>query len=309
MAQAARKPYLLTVLTGPNAGAQEKLSRGRFTIAGEGNADFILDGVTGPHLQIAIVKGRIRLLSERDDVRILGVTRCVRGVACITDLPATIEVGAGVQIHLCQQVAAKKPRGLIKRSLATVGCLALIAAVALAVAGPRNPLFGEAMASILAPAAPEPAQTELAAVTPLPAQEPARVPVVPVPTLEDARTMLEARIAKDGLDDLNIVTSDGALRVTGTISELKASAWGAIRVAYEKKFGQIAPMLAKVDKVPEVAPVAIASIWLGDTPEFSTPEGDVMRIGDETESGWTIIAITPAFVALERGEQRAMVEL
>lgn len=307
MAQADRKPYLLTVLTGPNAGAQEKLSRGRFTIAGDGNADFLLDGISTPPLEVAIVKGRMRLLSDRDDIRILGVGRCVRGVATITELPATVEIGGAVQIHLCQQAATKKPRGMVRRTLATVGCLALIGAVVLGVAGPRNPVFGEAMANILSPAAPEQAATQLAAITPAPvaAPQPARV----MPTLDDARAMLDARIAKDGLDDLNITASDGALRVTGTISKRKASAWGAIRVAYEKQFGQIAPLLTNIEEVPEVAPVAIASIWLGSTPEFTTPQGEVMGIGDETESGWTVIAITPAFVALERGEQRAMVEI
>jgi hypothetical protein len=306
MANATRKPYLLTVLTGLNAGAQEQLSRGRFTIAGSGSADFLLDGLEGPSLQLAIVKGRMRVLSDRDDLRVIGLGRVVPGMAIITDLPATLQIGPDIQLHVCQQATAKKRPSIVRRVLTTVGCLAVLGAAGLTIAGPQNAVFGEAVANILAPA--EPAPSEVARHTETAPQEPTVAPA-PALTLDDALAMLKERVAKDGMSNLVIEASDGAIRVTGSIRKLKASAWGATRIAYERQFGQIAPLLADISETTEGAPVAISAIWLGAVPEFSTPEGDILRVGDLTATGWTIIAITPTFVALERDSDRAMVEL
>lgn len=310
MAKTAKNPYLLTVLTGPNAGAQERLSSGRVTLSGELGADFVLDGLDGPSIQLAIAKDRLRVKSERDDLVVSGKARVAPGVASITALPATLELAGNIQIHLCREAAPKKRKSAMRRLATAALCLVAIGAATLTVKAPSPGFFGEAMASILTPPEPQDvAALEVApdAQAPSEGELPAQVPVA-LPTLEDARTEMMEQIKAADLRRLRATIDDGALRVVGTITDTQSDAWHDIRRGYEKRYGQIAPLLAKITEEVEVAPVTIMAIWLGETAEFSTAQGDILRQGDVTRSGWTVTGISATAVRLTRGDQEAQVD-
>ncbi|MEM9341906.1 MAG: EscD/YscD/HrpQ family type III secretion system periplasmic domain-containing protein [Pseudomonadota bacterium] len=300
MAARGKRDYLLTVLTGPNAGAQQTLTKRRVTLSASGTSDFYLDGLDEGDVEITVAKDRVRVASDRGDVALHGKPPPPSGQALIAQLPATFDLGHVAQINISTS-GGTASRG--------AGRLVGIAAVLLLFAGGGVALqssLGQGFITEVVASTPDTVtytQAPIATTAPV-EEEPAR----PKVTFDDARTALENAVENAGLDGLTLRSETGVIRVTGTINKSRLGAWNEIRKAYDSQFGLIGPLLVNITEESDAPPLAVASVWLGENPQITTRDGTVMGIGDGTESGWKLSVIEATSVKLTRGRQTIVIE-
>lgn len=299
MATRGKRDYLLTVLTGPNAGAQQTLTKRRVTLGTSGATDFFLDGLDGD-VEVTVANDRVRVASDRGDVALHGKPPPPAGQALIAQLPATFDLGRVAQINI-----STSGRPAPRRAGRLVGAAAVLT---LLVGGGYALTLGQGLISEVFASTPDTITytqpAAVAAAEPEPAAEPER----PRVTFDDARTALENAVEDAGLDGLTLRAETGLIRVTGTINKSRVGTWADIRKAYDSQFGLVGPLLVKITEESDAPPLAVASVWLGENPQITTRDGVVMSLGDGTESGWKLSAIQATSVELTRGRQTIVIE-
>lgn len=318
MGRATQSPYLLTILTGPNAGAQQRLTSRRVMLGASDVADFILDDFEGPDVELTVSKDRIRFKTDRDGLRVIGAEPAEPGLPIYCDLPATVQLTDRIQANICCTHPTRKT-GALTRMAAAVGVLAVLGAGGyVAMQSGQFDVISDANAGVnpTEEIAPEELSGELVAARLARFDEAAtQEPAAEVATQEttrltqaDAEEMLLKALSDAGLSGLEAKAEGGVLRVKGLLSDARKSDWRAIRDQYDGQFGNIAPLLLEIEEDAEGPPLAIASIWLGDAPEVITRGGDILKTGDTTEGGWLISEITAGAVHLERGRQSIVID-
>lgn len=303
MTTAGEFSYILTVLTGPNAGAQERLSKRVLRVGASRDADIILDDFTGPDVEISVSRGKLRVRSERDEVRCETGQSATPGKPLFTDMPATLHLDDHIQINLSAALAARPGRRGARFGTVVAAALLIGGAVLGAQQTMGIQIFPDATASVTPLPDPQIAAVKKAAE--MVREAPASAPRI---TSLDAAEALEAAVKGAGLEGLDIVSDMGVLRVSGLYSVAQKGEWQRIRKAYDTKFGHVAPLLISIEEESNAPPLAIASVWLGDTPEVTTRSGEVLMLGQVTETGWRVADIKPSAVYLERGRQRIAID-
>lgn len=309
MGSAGDFTYVLTVLTGPNAGAQERLDKRRFRIGSSSEADFILDDFEGPDVEISVARGKLRVVSERDEVQCQSGKTCLPGKPLFTDMPATLRLDDRVQINLSAACAAKTRRSsglrigaMVVMAAALVGGVVYAAQQAQVLKTSKDAMSYQALAFDSEQAAIESAA---AIVT----DKPEPKIVEPQVTTADAADALGQALAAAGLTGIEVTPDLGVIRVSGLYSPSQKSDWTQVRDIYEAEFGHIAPLLITIDQEDTVKPpLAVASVWLGEKPELTTRSGKVFSIGQVTETGWRVSEIMHKAVLLERGSQKIVID-
>ena len=324
--------YLLTVLTGPNAGAQVDLAARKISVGASHEDDVILDGFVGPSIEIAVSKDKMRVLTARDDAAVIDAGPIKAGKPSYANLPATVQASRNIQINLCRKQAVR-PRRSYKWAIAACLVLGLGIGGHFALGSGNLATISNAFAKIDRSAMPfenldaemiESIEPEAVAAYPedmaraMNAEnialdeivpEPAALPVaVPKPTESDALADLNGQIEEAGLTGLSAELESGMMRVSGIVMKSQTNAWKRVRDAYDGQFGQVAPLLVSMTEEADTPPVTVSSVWLGDQPELSTRDGQILRKGDTTESGWIVTVIAASEVHLERGKQRVVIE-
>lgn len=310
---ARSKPFLLTVLTGPNAGASAKFAEGRLRIGGGDEDEIVLAGLPPACLTLRTSGGRLAAVAGTEGVSShdagsgQDVALVKDGTVFKTELPATLRLNSETMITISRLGASRH------LSLG-VGAAAGVAAATLAVGLWAGAYFGDV---------PGPGQARAAALQPEPAAlasapAPAAAPAAePEPEIEAdlqhiscdsacataAVDALQETLIDAGLDGLSVVPSDGVLRVRGELQSDRIEQWRDIRARFETEFGQALPLIVEIGEGAPDPVLSISSVWLGAAPEIRTKSGKVLRIGDATGDGWTISSIAKGEIVLQRGER------
>ncbi len=292
-------PFLITVLTGPNAGAQVQRDAGTLTIGAGPADDIVIDGLAPGALRLGLSANQARLRPAAQHAVMANYrTNCAAGAVTNMPLPVHLQIDDITAVHLCRIVPERRTWsaalpmvfvGLI------AGGLGMVATTKIDLGPP---------ADAYAIAASSPAQNEK-----LPAE--AAVPEVVVATCDDCIAEAAAAMRKflddRGLGMLTVSSDAEVVRVTGNYGAGKAADWSAAYLAYDQAWASRVPMIASVgDAVPE-APFAVASVWLGDVPELRTRTGETFRIGDQTKDGWVIDKIAAGQVDIVRATTRLQI--
>lgn len=307
--------FVLTVLTGPNAGASVPLSAGRTSIGCGQDDALILDGMAPGHLSLTLDGQRARIGAGADGVAVgdaaPNVVDLPRGKAHIATLPVMVRLNDETTVNLACRSAGNGNRVSLKAA-GIGGALMLLGGLLIGLQLPPG--------THIAPVTPA-----LAAISP-DAARPSPVPVpVPLPAAVEAKPqkvqasprieqclgdcqtaaaeMLRARMADAGLDGLTLTVDGDVLRVSGALPEGREAAWTDLRRSFETEYSRSLPLLVDTGAGPSAPSLAVSSIWLGGTPELRTKAGDVLRIGDSTKDGWTVKGIAQGRIDLVRGEQ------
>lgn len=326
MTAVSEQPYVLTVLSGPNAGACEVLEARKFTIGGSDGAEFQLDGFLGPDVTIAFAKDRFRIQTERKDVAIAdGATggdlakANLAGGDLIARLPAQVRLSDQVDIEL--RLARKPAEGYSRSSivaitggigLCAIGILTAIQAGQLPVVSGAN--AGHPPGELEAKAAADKAAADGLAKAQAGADDGAARDAAPEVgkestkyLTEGARAYLEQAIAEMGLA-LNVAADKGVLHVTGSVMKSQQLIWRSMREDYDRIHGNDVPLALSVKETNDKPPIAIASVWLGGRPQLTTRSGKSYRVGDKTDNGWTVSAIKEGSVELTRGRHSVVID-
>lgn len=302
MAQ-SNSAFVLTVLTGPNAGASVPLSAGRTSVGCGQDDALILDGVAPGHLSLNLDGQRARIGAGADGVAVgdaaLDVVPLAPGTARIATLPVMIRLNDDTTVNLACRTAATGNRVSL-RAAGIGGAMLLLGGLLIGLQLPPGTQLAPATAA-LAAASPETVPAP-AAVAVKPHSSP-RIERCLGACQEEAAAMLRARMATAGLDGLTLAVDGEVLRVSGVLPEDRADAWTDLRRSFETEYSRSLPLL--VDSAAGTAgpSLAVSSIWLGGTPELRTKSGEVLRIGDSTKDGWTVDSIAKGSIRLSRGEQ------
>lgn len=311
------EPYLLTVLTGPNAGAQIALPARRTSIGGGLSSGVILDGVPDTALDLSLTRNRARVQVAVDGIDIHGVGPCRPGSASVMSLPVVMSLNDATQIHVCRTAPDLPPRQHRRFSRLAI----LAAAIGLGGIGvsyvldlPGLPaqanVAGLIPAATVTPGTPQTATEPATLAIPQTVTRPAEIPQIdPAATVEAARVSLETAGAEAGLIGLKISADSETVRVSGSYGTDQAPAWTRLRRAYDTEWGARVPLiLGNLTVAEAVAPIAIASALLSDPREVVTRDGTTYRIGDITDAGWTVTSIELDSVGLSKGEAAVEIE-
>ncbi|AGT08870.1 SctD/MshK family protein [Paracoccus aminophilus] len=307
---AETKPFLLTVLSGPNAGASARFAPGKLSIGGGAGDQIILAGVAPGCLALRASAAHLRLVAKVEGLRL-----DEGGLGELHELPPEhpVEIALPVTLQLNDETAIllTQPGAVARAGIslqAGVGIFALTLAAGLwlgaefggGAARPTLMPLAQAEAATLTPEAPKTAlPTRLAATSP-------RLVCGP-DCVSEATAALAARLGEAGLSGLHLTSEAGVLRVRGTLSRDQAESWRQIRARFESDHGQSLPLISEIAEGQPAPVLAVASVWLGARPELRTKSGTVLRIGDMTNDGWRIEAISRSEIALARGDERLAV--
>ncbi|SMO45124.1 SctD/MshK family protein [Paracoccus laeviglucosivorans] len=310
------KPYLLTVLTGPNAGAAAGFAPGKISIGGGADDQIILSGVAPGSLALRAAEHRLRLAASAPDIAFHDaqtgeLTQMGQGAVHELPLPATLHLNEQTTIVL-SRLGPPQRRGI---GLQTgLGIAALAMALGLWIGaqfgGPANLALAALPEAANSIAAPPDAPDQQAVIRA--ARNAALVATSPriecgADCVANVAAAFEERLAQAGLEGLSLAVDQGVLRVTGTLTPEQAEIWRQLRARFESENGQSLPLITKISEGEPEPVLAVASVWLGKTPEIRTKGGTILRIGDETGDGWTVDAITREAIRLSRGERHMIV--
>ena len=320
-------PFLLTVLTGPNAGASVGFAGGRTRLGGGRDDKIVLAGVPPGAITFSAEGNRLRLIAKAEGLALRDIETGGDRALVASDkvqefgLPATLRLNHETTVNI-SRLTPEKLRGTGRMKWLGAGAILLAAGLWLGAnlgdsVPPESP--GEPSIARLSevPSAPGPEPVEAS-----PPVEPAAEPVLEQPTeiaaepaspaeteacdaacLQTRMEGFQLRLDEAGLDGLKIAAEGGVLRVSGTIASDQAATWRDVRARAEAELGQSLPLLVQITEGAPEPVLAIASVWLGKTPEIRTKAGKVLRIGDTTDNGWTVSDISKNGVELKRGER------
>lgn len=302
--------FLLTVLTGPNAGASAALNGGRCQIGGGPDDDIILEGVPAGALAIALKDQRLRMQARGAGISLMDGRHAQTlpdGQARIGTLPAMLRLTQDTTVAISRarpDTASRMPlRMAVLLAAVTLGT-GLLIGLQIPPGTARLPGL-EAQAARLDPIPHPPIQ---AATGTAPTQITAGALQATSPRLtacigtcqSDAAEALRTRLAAAGLEGLQVAPSDGVLRVSGVMPADKASHWRELRSQFETDFGRSLPLIVDIANGTDTPALAVASVWLGGNPELRTKTGQTLREGDRTADGWTVNRITSGRISLSR---------
>lgn len=289
-------PYLLTVLSGPNAGAELALSGARRTLGGSATQDIRLDGLADEALLFAMERDRLAL---RPGAGVVIATRdgatLAPGRTAHLPLPAHLTVDGRVSLHLCR---LHQPRSFLARRLP-----ALAAAAAVLCA------FGFGFGTLLSTSGLATASIATQVVSPPVEQAPRPQPAPCVPTCaEAAAEAFHALVEEAGLVGV-IASPDGdILRVSTQGIAQGDPRWAEVRTVYDSVWAARVPLLVDRARPVPKAPFAVQSVWLGTPAEVTTRDGAVYRAGSIVPGGWTIEAIRSGSIDLRSGATQIRIE-
>lgn len=289
-------PYLLTVLSGPNAGAELPLSGTRRTLGGGATQDIRLDGLADEALLFAIERDRVALrpcagveITTRDG------TVLTQGRTARLPLPAHLTIDGRVALHLCR--LHQRRSFLARRLPALAAAVAVLCAMGFGF-GTLLSTSGLATASIapqsVAPLAPQPTHPR-----PAPCD---RV------CIADAAEAFHALVEEAGLVGV-VATPDGdILRVSTQGIAQGDPRWAELREAYDATWAARVPLLVERTRPVPKAPFAVQSVWLGTPAEVTTRDGATYREGSTVPGGWTIESIRSGSIDLRSGATQIRIE-
>lgn len=324
--------FLLTVLSGPNAGASAALPKGSGVIGGAAGDSVVLDGVAPSALRIVLDGQRMRVQAAADGLALIEgrTTRALaNGQAHIGALPAILRLGPDTTIAISRAHPQTTGQVPLRRAV-FITAIALMAGLVAGVQMPsesggfpgleafaarhENPdlasfpkvsgtgISGFGAAGMDA-ASPTPTRADPAPATRLHSTSP-RLRACAQTCQKEAATTMQHRLEKAGLDGLQITPGDGVLRVSGTLPAGKSARWRDLRHQFETDFGTSLPLIVDIAQGPDMPVLAVASVWLGTTPELRTKTGQTLRQGDTTTDGWTVTRIERGRIGLTRDARR-----
>lgn len=310
------KPFLLSVLTGPNAGASTAFGTAKMQLGGGREDNIVLAGLSPDCLAFKGDGNRLRIAARSEGLSChdgaTGVPSALPtgGAVYETELPATLRLNSDTVITISRLHADTRRRLGLPASLA-IGAIALSMGLWLGANSPdaASPPETQVAMDSTDPAT-NPTQTAEAAA-------PAAPPDLMTATspkmsctgdcATSAAEGLQTRMQAEGLDGLTLSVEDGIFRVTGALPANKTDVWRQLRANFESDFGQSLPLVVQVHEGDASPILAVSSVWLGKAPEIRTKSGTVLRIGDTTGDGWIIQSIAKGEIELARGSQTTTV--
>lgn len=291
--------FVLSVLTGPNAGASVALPAGHYQLGADSENDIVLAGLQPEAMEMRL-NGATAVLTARSD----GAQLCRSGKKSAlsvgrnlsVNLPATLRLAPEVML----QVASAVDQAPVWRRAQWIGYAAALTAGCWLGANVLAGAGGGGMARAVTdmPDTPEIAAA-VATTSPRMSCDSACV--------DNGARVLNERIAAAGLNGLTLKKEAGILRLSGAILPDQFDTWRLIRTGFEAEFGRSLPLVATIEAGEAKPILAVSSIWLGSTPEVRTKGGNVFHIGDSTNDGWIIRSIEKGKIGLERADQQAEV--
>lgn len=294
-------PYLLTVLTGPNAGAELGLSGARKSLGANTKQDIQLDGLPAEALRFMMERNQLVVKPARDvKVAIRGGEIVKAGRSTTLSLPVQLTIDEDVTLHLCR---LQERKGFFARQVPVLAAAACTIAVLGFGFSTLLSTSGLATASALPTSA-----IPTVASSPV-ATEPEREPIsCGSACMEQAADAFRALLDEAGLDGVTVVPETDILRVTTQGIAQGDPRWSSVRHKYDQAWASRAPLLVERAKPITKAPFAVQSVWLGTPAEVTTREGQVYRVGSLVPGGWTIEAIRSGSVDLIQGRDRIRIE-
>ncbi|RMC34921.1 SctD/MshK family protein [Paracoccus alkanivorans] len=310
---ARAKPFLLTVLSGPNAGARTSFAGGKMRIGGGNEDQIILAGVPAGAMTLRADGETLRVQAGAEGIHCHdGATGFAHslptdGKSFETRLPATLRLNDETMIVLSRLgPAASRSSG--RRMMVGVAVVAMVAGlwIGARLDGPAaQGLITQAQASLPADSIPPRERTRPEREAMLTATSPRRECIEDC--IEKAAVSFDERLDEAGLDGLQLVAEQGVLRVTGTMTEGQGETWRRLRARFEADFGQSLPLISEISEGTPEPVLAVSSVWLGKVPEIRTKSGNVFRVGDTTPDGWEIRGISVGEIRMSRNSRNISV--
>lgn len=303
-----KKPYVLSVLSGPNAGASLAMGSGRSIIGNGEDATVMLDTDCEHPIRISLQNNALSIKTDSTSVSFYDGEPIPANTFIKRTLPATVCVDETTVVSF-NKVQHKSN---FRRNLEFAGSMtALVAAFLLSWFGgdliqalsPQNTTMASPIDS--SPNVGEYAlkATAVLEVPQIMAQPDTMLPEDPTVNtgcnadcIHWASVELQDQFKQNDMNGLSIEPATDVIRISGYLPDNKLGTWDVIRKDLETQWGMSLPLIINLSEEPSGPNVVIASVWLGASPEVRTKRGEVLYIGDSTDDGWSLNEVLPGYV-------------
>lgn len=284
----------LTVLSGVNSGAEERIGHRYLSLGGGEEDDLVLDDLPPAAARLRYVGGSVEVEATSVDITD-AETRVGVGKTERFPLPVRLMLGDAVSLYLIETPGPHRTGSDHSGRWVWAG---LAAGVALAVVLLALQLPGGSGG-----------EEPIAAISDVAATEAVEEPSTGCSNCTaEAAAALRAALAETPLTGLKVVEDQGALRVTGSIPDYMDSLWMRVRVTYDSQWASDVPIIADVASSPAELPIVVSAVWLGEVPEIVAANNARYKIGDATAQGWIVDSIDADAIVLTRDGLRLVLD-
>ncbi len=297
MIMAHDRPYILSVLSGPNTGACVALASGLSTIGREPTETVVLDDLQTGAVSIALSGDRLRVRAETGGVSIRGKGPLTTQTKATTALPAVLELDEDTLVSIQRVSSLRRRRKIPTLSLVPVALIAGGLGMDLSGPGDISGWMTTEIGALWTEIATPPPKIPLAAAQPAVAHKPKCDVTCQTEQLQTFQNILR----DNGFNSLHVNLEANVLRVSGYVAHGETSKWSQLRRRVEADWGTGISIIAQISEQPAPPALRVSSVWLGPTPIMRTQNGETLRIGDTTLDGWRITGIQEKAVELTKG--------
>ncbi len=280
----------LMVEQGPHQGARIALPAGCYSVGSALSNDVVLldPRLASHHFTVDVGPDSVFLTANSGPIHVRGRRRALRPGAAATRCTRTIHFKAGDTSFLLSlpTLPLSCSPGRRRVTLSATGAAAFAAFVL---------LFTFASATDGAVVQPFLSKSVVAEAM-------LAVPAQPLPTARDVVAETQAHLKMAQLDTVTMTKGpDGALILSGTISPAQEATLRNMQHWFDGAFGARMLLLDQVRVAAEKPPLAVQAAWTGTEPYIIDGSGQKLFLGARLADGWTVLAITPDTVLLQRG--------
>lgn len=284
-----RSAIRLHVLGGRHAGATQVLDQSRFIIGNSLKSDIVLTdpSVLPAHAQITPSGSTMELEALDGEIVLEGQT--IRpGSKIQIRSPSRFALGEA-EIEVTEvPLQAKSSLG----SLLKIGGLALLFLVAAVKVYFDMPRHGTGLTAKLDAASAAKA-----------VQEP---PSLQASMSQAAAEALTERLLSLNIASISVKPGNGTVSASGTIDPRQKDDWQSSEVWFDEKFGQqliLQSNVTALPKKPVKAPIAIQSVWSGESPYLIDSEGNKYFEGSTLKDGWVLEKIQDGKILISKNKE------
>lgn len=272
---------VLTIVSGPQAGACLSLGAGAHRVGGDLENDVVVSdaALAAGHFEIEHGNGTV-LRACSTVLRLAdGSQLSEGGLMPVAGMCHFHMGGTEFRLAAAAPAGARSPRRLAAPAAAIAACVAAVLVMS-APGAESNAALGQPPRTAAPDVTTAPSATEVAAA-------------------------LGDRLAGAGLAGLQpAVGTDGTVAVSGSVSPDQKTGWAEVRRWFDSRYGGRVMLVDRVGTTVAVAPLSVAAVRPGgDAPFVIDQSGRRLFIGSAVADGWVVAAIDPTHVTVRRNAE------
>lgn len=286
------KPYILSVLAGPNTGAVVALPSGMSTVGSGVDCSIVLDDLPETSVSLGLSGDRVRVLTTQENVTVRGLGPVLPNTKVAATLPAVVRLNENILLGISNFGNPNKQVPFWSFLLVGLAIGALFYFERMGAFKVIQKRVEELSIDLPPPPLELPVQTEVVKANAMSAT------VCDADCLAEAKQTLQTMISDANLRGFDVEQTGRLLQVTGAVTNAEQRQWSAILREFEAKFGRSISVVVNLTERPTLPKIDVVTVWMGPRPEVRLRDGSTLYLGSKTKDGWLVVGISESGIAL-----------